>query len=329
VEYKREIITRQVLCVIISRAFVLICNLSTLQVQKMSEPDTRHASPSPAFVQALRQVLRPVVRVMLAQGITFPYLSELLKSLMVEVADQNFRLDNKPPTDSRVSLLTGVHRKDVNRLRSAGPAADEKMHSVVSLGAQLVAQWLGNPIYLDEQGQPKPLPRYISEGGATSFEGLVMGVNSDIRSRVVLDEWTRLGVVHLDDERRVCLNTQAFVPAKGFDEKAFYFGHNLHDHAAAAAHNLLGQEPPFMERSVHYNGLSAQTIAQLAAQSKELGMQALLAVNKTAMEREKIDAAGDTTGQRMTFGIYFYAEPHQPEPVESAPPTGADDDTPS
>jgi Family of unknown function (DUF6502) len=329
VEYKREIITRQVLCVIISRAFVLICNLSTLQVQKMSQPDTRHASPSPAFVQALRQVLRPVVRVMLAQGITFPYLSELLKSLMVEVADQNFRLDNKPPTDSRVSLLTGVHRKDVNRLRSAGPAADEKMHSVVSLGAQLVAQWLGNPLYLDEQGQPKPLPRYISEGGATSFEGLVMGVNSDIRSRVVLDEWTRLGVVHLDDERRVCLNTQAFVPAKGFDEKAFYFGHNLHDHAAAAAHNLLGQEPPFMERSVHYNGLSAQTIAQLAAQSKELGMQALLAVNKTAMEREKIDAAGDATGQRMTFGIYFYAEPHQPKPVESAPPTGADDDTPS
>jgi Family of unknown function (DUF6502) len=295
----------------------------------MSQPDTHHASPSPAFVQALRQVLRPLVRVMLAQGITFPYLSELLKSLMVEVADQNFRLDHKPPTDSRVSLLTGVHRKDVNRLRSAGPAADEKMHSVVSLGAQLVAQWLGNPLYLDEQGQPKPLPRYVSEGGATSFEGLVMGVNSDIRSRVVLDEWTRLGVVHLDDERRVCLNTQAFVPAKGFDEKAFYFGHNLHDHAAAAAHNLLGQEPPFMERSVHYNGLSAQTIAQLAAQSKELGMKALLAVNKIAMERERIDAAGDATGQRMTFGIYFYAEPHQPEPGVAAPPMGADDDTQS
>jgi Family of unknown function (DUF6502) len=293
----------------------------------MSQPDTHHASPSPAFVQALRQVLRPLVRVMLAQGITFPYLSELLKSLMVEVADQNFRLDDKPPTDSRVSLLTGVHRKDVNRLRSAGPVADEKIHSVVSLGAQLVAQWLGNPLYLDEQGQPKPLPRYISEGGVTSFEGLVMGVNSDIRSRVVLDEWTRLGVVHLDDERRVCLNTQAFVPAKGFDEKAFYFGHNLHDHAAAAAHNLLGQEPPFMERSVHYSGLSAETIEQLAAQSKELGMQALLAVNKTAMEREKIDAAGDATGQRMTFGIYFYAEPHQPEPGVAAPPPGADDDT--
>ena len=84
------------------------------------------------------------------------------------------------------------------------------------------------------------------------------------------------------------------------------FGGN---HSAASAHNLMGLEPPFMERSVHYAGLSAETIHQLAVESKELGMKALLAVNKTAMEREKLDAVSDTPRQRMTFGIYFYAEP--------------------
>ncbi len=271
--------------------------------------ESNHSSPSPAFAQALRLLLRPIVRVVLSQGITFGYLAELLKSLLVEEADQNFRLDNKPPTDSRISLLTGVHRKDVNRLRNTVVAADTKLPSKVSLGGQLVAQWLGNPQYLDEAGQPKPLPRSKREGGLVSFEALVTGVNSDIRSRVVLDEWTRLGVVHMDAEKRVCLNAQAFVPSKGFDEKAFYFGHNLHDHAAASAHNLMGLEPPFMERSVHYAGLSAETIHQLAVESKELGMKALLAVNKTAMEREKLDAVSDTPRQRMTFGIYFYAEP--------------------
>lgn len=280
--------------------------------------DVNHSTPSPVFVQALRLLLRPVVRVVLSQGITLGYLTELLKSLLVEVADQNFRLDKKPTTDSRISLLTGVHRKDVNRLRNPSAVADPKLHSKVSLGAQLVAQWLGNEHYLDETGQPKPLPRYKSEGGQASFEALVIGVNSDIRSRVVLDEWTRLGVVHLDGEKRVCLNTHAFIPAKGFDEKAFYFGHNLHDHAAASAHNLVGLEPPFLERSVHYTGLSIETIKQLTTQSKELGMTALLAVNKTAMERDKLDAVGDTPRHRMTFGIYFYAEPEQPEPPEQS-----------
>ena len=284
----------------------------------MSSPDSAQATPSPVFVTALRKVLRPLVHLMLARGITFGYLSELLKSLMVEVAVKDFQLTAKETTDSRVSLLTGVHRKDVFRLRHAVPAEGENMPAVVPLGAQLVAQWQGQPAYLDEHGQPLPLPRYASEGGAQSFEGLVAGVNSDIRSRAVLDEWLRLGVVQLDAERRVCLNTQAFVPAKGFDEKAFYFGHNLHDHAAAAAHNLTG--------------LDAVAIKRLSEQAQKLGMQALLAVNKTAIDAVEKGAATDPpapTGppdapsaptQRMTFGIYFYAAADEPPAAKLANP---------
>ena len=304
----------------------------------MPLPDSTQATPSPVFVTALRKVLRPLVHLMLARGITFGYLSELLKSLMVEVAVKDFQLTAKETTDSRVSLLTGVHRKDVFRLRHAAPAEGENMPAVVPLGAQLVAQWQGQPAYLDQHGQPLPLPRYASEGGAQSFEGLVAGVNSDIRSRVVLDEWLRLGVVHLDAERRVCLNTQAFVPAKGFDEKAFYFGHNLHDHAAAAAHNLAGQEPPFMERSVQYNGLDADAIHRLSEQAQKLGMQALLAVNKTAIDAVEKGAAADPPDplgppgppdapsaptQRMTFGIYFYAAADEPPAAKPANPASA------
>jgi Family of unknown function (DUF6502) len=310
-------------------------------MQPPNSIDSPSASPPPALVKALRQALRPLLRVMLARGITLPYLTELIKALLVEVAERDFRLDGKPVTDSRVSLLTGVHRKDVNRLRRGNTGEDdgaEKIPPVVSLGAQLVAQWLGNPQFLNAEGQPLPLPRNVSEGGAQSFEALVAGINSDIRSRVVLDEWLRLGVVKIDDQRMVCLNTQAFVPARGFDEKAFYFGHNLHDHAAAAAHNLLGQEPPFLERSLHFNGLSAGAVAELAAQSQKLGMQALVAVNKAAVAREAREKAAEDADtpaadlakplQRMTFGIYFYAESAAPELPEPNPNTSreADDD---
>lgn len=274
----------------------------------MPSPDTHSTMPSPAFVLALRRVLRPLVRLMLARGVTFPYLAELLKALFVEVADKEFRIDAKPPTDSRISLMTAVHRKDVSRLRQALDTSAETVPSVVSLGAQLVAVWLGSHRYLDEDGRPRPLPRFVSEGGELSFEALVASVNSDIRSRVVLDEWLRLGVVCFDEQRHVCLNAEAFVPAEGFDEKAFYLGHNLHDHAAAATHNLLGGQPAFLERSVHYDALSPQSIQLLAKQSEEVGMKALLALNKSALAAEQKDADNTTPRQRMTFGIYFYSE---------------------
>ena len=286
----------------------------------MQTPQTPTTTPSPVLVLALRRVLRPMVKLMLARGITYPYLTDLLKALFVDVADKDFRLDEKQPTDSRVSLVSGVHRKEVNRLRQEMASDAEIVPSVVSLGAQLVAVWLGSVQYLDENNQPKPLARFVSEGGDMSFEALVAGVNSDIRPRVVLDEWLRLGVVHYDEQHRVCLNVAAFIPAEGFDEKAFYFGHNLHDHAAAAAHNLLGVGKPFIERTVHYDALSAASVAALAEHSGQVGMEALLAINKSAMALETADASDTAPRQRMTFGIYFYAEPATPAKVEPSKP---------
>ena len=285
--------------------------------------------PSPALVRALRKLLRPLVKLMLSHGITYIYLADLLKGLFVEVADQDFRLDSKPPTDSRVSLVSGVHRKDVSRLRGLLAGAEAIETSVVPRGAQLVAHWMGNPRYLMDDGSPRPLARLISEGGEQSFEHLVTSVNSDIRSRVVLDEWLSLGVVHMDDLGQICLNTAAFVPTRGADEKAFYLGHNLHDHASAAVHNMLAGQPPFMERSVHYNSLTPASVERLNKLSEQMGMKVLLAINKAAMDAEQQDrVATESAGlplpdQRFTFGMYFFSERYA-EPPPAAAQEGQD-----
>lgn len=296
----------------------------------MPESPSSHAAPPRALVQALRHALRPLVKLMLARGLTFTYASELLKSLFVEVADRDFRLDGKLPSDSRVSLVSGVHRKEVSRLREVLESGEESVPEVISLGAQVVAQWMGTAPYVDEAGQPRPLARFASEGAELSFEALVARVNRDIRPRVVLDEWLRLGVVDVDEDGRIRLHAGAFVPSKGFDEMSFYFGHNVHDHAAAAAHNLLGGEPPFMERSVHYDGLSADAVAKLARQASSLGMDTLVAVNKTALSLTRRGGTTSLPRQRMTFGMYFYAEaadqhgadapPAATKPAQARPP---------
>jgi len=272
---------------------------------------------SPALISALCKILRPLVKLMLAHGITYVYLIDILKKIYVEVGDEHFGTQNKPTTDSHLSLLTGIHRKDIKRLRSIVSTNPEIIPETVSMGARLVSQWTSKPDYLDKNNAPKPLPRFARNGGHISFEGLVASISKDIRSRVVLDEWLRLGVVHIDDQNRVCLNVEAFVPAKGFDEKAYYFGHNLHDHVAAAASNLAGKNHPFLERSVHYDGLSSESIEILTEQSELLSMQALLAINKKAMALEHDDASKNSQKHRMTLGVYFYTEPSEPKQSKS------------
>jgi hypothetical protein len=229
---------------------------------------------------------------------------------------RDFPVAGKEQTDSRVSLLTGIHRKDVKRLRAL-PADEERVPETVSLGMRLINAWQ-QPPFADPDGAPKRLPRLARQGGELSFETLVSSVSKDIRARSVLDEWTRLGIARVDDEDGVRLMTDAFVPHQGFAEKAFYFGHNLHDHAAAAASNLLGERAPFLERSVHYTRLPAAVVAALAEDAEGSGMRLLKSINRKAQAAAS-PAEDDPAAQRFTFGIYFYAEPAPLTPPEDTP----------
>jgi hypothetical protein len=270
-----------------------------------------HVTPSPSLLAALRTLLRPLVRLLMARGVTCPMLANLLKDVYVDVAHCEFGGDGRPPSDSRVTLLTGIHRKDVRRLRASPPAGGEAMPQTVALGAQIVAAWASR--FRDAKGRPRPLARLHSQGGAESFEALVAGVSTDIRARAVLDAWLRLGIAEIDGADRVVLRNAAFVPSRGFAEKAFYFGHNVGDHLAAAAHNVLGGKPPFLERSVHYDSLDPASVEKLAALAEETGMKALQAVNREAMQGEARDKKSDAPKQRITFGIYFFSAPREPE----------------
>ena len=256
---------------------------------------------------ALRTLLRPLVRLLIARGVTYPVLVELLKQTYVDVAAREFTEAGRAPSDSRVTLLSGVHRKDVKRLWRMAAAPARAAPPAVAFGAQLVAAWIER--YSDAKGRPRPLARLRSAGGQRSFEALVESLSTDIRPRAVLDTWLRLGAAELDANDRVALRAAAFVASRGFDEKAYYLGHNVGDHVSAASHNLLGGTPPFMERSVHYDALDARSLPRLAALAEETGMKALKAVNRKAMQAEARDKSQTAPRQRITFGVYFYSEP--------------------
>ena len=261
----------------------------------------------PAVVAATRHILRPLVRLLLSCGISFQAFCEMVKSAYVNVVEEEFRLAYKPQTDSRISLLTGIHRREVNRLRKE-PATGINLSHHASMSAQLLAIWSGNPEYLDEHGMPIPLPRLASKGEIRSFESLVQSVSKDFRARVVLDEWIRQGIATLDNKDRVLLCADAFVKPQNLEEKFYYFGQNIHDHLAATVHNLTESSQPFLERCVFYDKLSAESAKELAEYSRSVGMRALHAINKRAAELQKRDHGQPNSVYRTNFGVYNFSE---------------------
>jgi hypothetical protein len=246
-------------------------------------------------------------------------MADVLRDLYVDVALRDILADDRARTDSRVSLLTGVHRKEIRRQREA-PPPPEQGAEVVTLGSQIIARWLGAAPWAGDAGVPLPLPR-AAAGGAPSFDGLVETVTKDVRPRAVLDEWISQDLVRIDAQDRVVLNVDAFLPRPGRDEQMFYFGRNLHDHIAAAAANVSAVgKAPFLDRSVHYDALPMAAAEKLQAMGRAAAVQMLLEINRRAMELA--DAADDSGGptRRVNLGVYLYVADDVPPARDEAAP---------
>jgi hypothetical protein len=286
----------------------------------MPPPHPSLPTPPAALLAAARRLLRPLVRLMLRSGITFPVLIDVLRHLFVEVAVSDILTQPKARTDSRISLLTGVHRKEIRRYREMPPdstAAPE----VVTIASQIIARWLGSPPFVDDAGRPRPLPRVTETGSeGPSFDTLVCSVTTDIRSRAVLDDWLSQGLVRMAPEDCVVLNADAFIPRPGGQEQLFYFARNLHDHVAAAVANIsAGDAAPFLDRSVHYDGLTQVQMRELEVFARDAAMRVLLEVNRKALEL--VEANQTTDGEathRVNFGTFVFSEDDAPDQLAAA-----------
>lgn len=265
---------------------------------------------SPALARAIRQLLRPLVALLIDHGLTYSWLIKNLKPLFVEVAENDFKLEGKRQTDSRICLLTGLDRKDIRKLRGETDGG-LVVPANTFIGAQLVSIWMTEKRFLDKNGIPAPLTRLHSSTESSnkpSFEELFALVTKSIKPRAFLDEWVRIGAVTINENDEVCIELDAFITNKGFEDKVFYLGKNIHDHLAASRQNILSDDPPFLERGIYYDKLSEESVEKLSVFSKEKGMEMLKSINQKARRLQLKDAKLQKSNQRMHLGVYFFSD---------------------
>lgn len=261
-------------------------------------PDS--SSSDQLIPKALKKVLSALVRLVVRFGITYPEFLEVLKRAYVEEVRRDLERKSDKITLSRISVVSGVHRKDVKRFTDeTSEAPSEKM----SLTSRLVNLWLGDSQYLDEQGKPKGLPRQ----GDTSFESLVRSVSRDVRPRTILDEWCERGLVE-ECDGLIRLNPTALYPSDDLATKISFFAHNVADHIATCEHNLRDTHDLYPERSVLYRRLSKESVDTLQHLANEESQAALVRINKKAQQLAKQDELVGAGDLRFICGMYCYRE---------------------
>lgn len=267
-----------------------------------------------AAEKAFKALFKRLARIAIEAGVTAPVAHRLMKEALVETAEDSFTLEGKRVTDSRISVLTGVHRKDIRAFRDAEIAAQRAdAVSKPSILSTVIGRWLADPAYANEDGTRRALPRQSGDG--VSFDGLVEQVTSDVRPRTLLDELVRKGSVVFDKATdTITLTDSALIGGASIDDGLYFLERNVGDHIAAVAENMLAEpgEVPFVERAVFYNKLTPEAVDSLQTLSREKGNEVLQDINRAALQLQTDSRPSADADERFRFGVYFYRENPKP-----------------
>ena len=168
-----------------------------------------------AVYYACRLVLRPLVSIFLKCGLTWKEFSDLSKSVFVEAATQEFGIKGRPTNVSRVSILTGISRKEVKRQRDLllndEPAAKGKTTDAT----RVLSGWFQDHDFLDQSGEPMLLQ---VSGPAPSFDVLCDRYSGDIAAQTMLKELLQTETIERTEGGELRVKRRFYQPAKHDDE---------------------------------------------------------------------------------------------------------------
>ena len=264
-----------------------------------------------AFYAAILKLLRPLVRLSLKNGVSYKTFASLVKWAFYDVAKNEFIIEGRKQSISRVSVLTGFSRKEVKRLSETTPPANRSRDEQYNRGARVISGWRREKSYLDRHGIPKPIP--IS-GGKGSVDKLVKRYSGDMPTRAVLDELSRIGAIEVDPKKRVRLVSDAFIPTVQEATKLKILGTDVELLISTIAYNIDPDTPqPFFQRKVYYDNLPQEVLADLRRMSG-LSAQKLLdnldryfAINDRDVNPELKGTGRNVAG----IGVYYFEKPFE------------------
>jgi hypothetical protein len=259
---------------------------------------------------ALLLLLRPLVRLLLRYHVPFSVFEELAKHAYVRAAMEDFALPGRKPTLSRASILTGLTRKDVQRLVAEPEPLRAAGEEGYNRAARVVTGWMRDPQFHDADGAPAALDVH---DGARSFAELVRRHSGDMPVRAVLDELLRVGAVQLrETDQRLVLATRAYVPLGGEVEKLGILGTDVADLIGTIDHNLQhGGTDPRYQRKVMYRSVPAAIRPEFRALSAREAQALLEQLDAWLAERDTDNPPDDPKAPRVRLGlgIYYFEAP--------------------
>lgn len=195
------------------------------------------------LLAAFRFLLVPLVRILLRNGISFNEISEVMKGAYARVAATDFEIPGRSMSISRLSITTGIARRDFDRVLGEEDRLRRAFESNADRIANVLQGWHNDPEYMGPYGFPRDLEFTRQAGGGPSFEDLVARYASDIEPQLMLEELMRIGAATIAEESgMIRVLKRTFIPEQMAPELIEIFARGVRRYVETIDHNLGEQD---------------------------------------------------------------------------------------
>jgi len=222
------------------------------------------------LLYAYRRVLRPLVRILIRSGVRYDEFLELVRGVYVESAIRDGIGDGIKPTRAKVSLSTGVPRRDVDRFIDHDGALPVAPKTLTKILSEVLNKWHTDPLFVGPYGIPLELE--VRSNRNRSFAELVATINSQVSVQDVLEELVRLKAVIWSGDTHLRVISRAFIPVEEMSPAQIeFFGNALTRLAGTLQYNLdVSNTEKRLERSVIANrGLPKEVVPVFQKHARE------------------------------------------------------------
>lgn len=257
---------------------------------------------------AVTKLLRPLIRILLRNGIPYGTFADLAKRVYVDVAADEFGIPGRKQSISRISIITGLSRKEISRVNLLPEQRDEDATERYNRAARVISGWVRDRDFLDDQNRPAELRM---EGSGPTFNELVRRFSGDVPARAVLDELLHVGAVERVGTHSIRLIQRAYLPKTDEASMLDILGTDVKELISTIDHNLRSRtQESFFQRKVAYDNLPVGIVQELRRLSASRGQTWLEELDRwlAQHDRDTNPSVGGSGRIRAGVGIYYFEE---------------------
>ena len=162
------------------------------------------------LLAAYRRLLKPLVRILLRNGVPYGEFAEVAKDVYIDVVASDFKVPKRKMSQARIAILTGLTRKEVARSLNDKAEGKQELRSNHNRVTRVLTGWHTDANYTGPYGLPLEL-RFEGEDGHF-FSDLVQKYSGDMAARAMLDELLRIDAVKETETGWYKVLTRTYMP---------------------------------------------------------------------------------------------------------------------